>query len=399
MTDHTRYEELTALAAGGFLSDAELIELREHLAVCVVCRTDAEELRGLVHWGVPATQGFSNSMKHIKDAPDPGAQSRFLVRARSEGILLSRTETPEPSRFRFSFWPVLAGALATAVLMAVLFPSISKRFSPASQSKGEVDGLKHENDNLSAQLAARDQELANLQKQVGDLTAQLGTAVKTADNYRRESQQKGIRLGRSSSQTAQLLEQLENQDQQLQASTSEIARINQLRATDQASLQAQRQRIREISDQLRIADATLDAERQLSAAGQDIRELLVSRQLHVVDVRDTDENGKPTRAFGRVFLTEGKSLMFFAFDLNDPKVIDAKARFQVWGERIGQKGSLRVLGVLSPDDKTQNRWALKVDNPSLLRNVNSVFVTISAPTGDHRGEKLLNAYLDQPNHT
>lgn len=70
---------------------------------------------------------------------------------------------------------------------------------------------------------------------------------------------------------------------------------------------------------------SLDMERQLSAAGRDIRELLVARQLHVVDVRDTDADGKPSPAFARVFLTEKKSLMFFAFDLNDAKVTNARA--------------------------------------------------------------------------
>lgn len=401
MADHTRYEELTALAAGGFLSDNELIELREHLAVCNVCLKDAEELRNLVHWSFPATEGFSDSVKRIKDEPDPGAQGRFVARARSEGVRLSTTiDTPKPvSKFRFSYWPAFAGAVAAAILIAVFFPTISKHVSPSSQAKSEVDALKHKNQDLSTQLAARDQEFANLQKQLRDLNGQLAGALKTAQNYRKESQVKGVQLGRSTSQSAQLLEELQNREKQLQASTEEITRVNQLRGTDQASLEAQRLRIREISDQLRIADATLDAERQLSAAGQDIRELLVSRELHVVDVRDTDENGKPTRAFGRVFLTEGKSLMFFAFDLNDPKATNAKARFQVWGEQVGEKGSLRSLGVLSLDDKEQNRWALKVENPSLLNNVNSVFVTISASPGDHGGEKLLNAYLGQPNHT
>ena len=39
---------------------------------------------------------------------------------------------------------------------------------------------------------------------------------------------------------------------------------------------------------------------------------MAARQLHVIDVRDTDPNGEPANAFGRVFLTEGKSLTFYA---------------------------------------------------------------------------------------
>jgi hypothetical protein len=262
-----------------------------------------------------------------------------------------------------------------------------------------MDSLKAVNASLDTQLAARDQELANLQKQLRDLHGQLGNALKAAESYRRDNEQKGLSLGQSTNETTQLVEELQNREKQLQASNEEIARINQLRATDKVSLEAQRIRIREISDQLRIADATLEMERQLSAAGKDIRELLVARQLHVVDVRDMDENGKPGQAFGRVFLTEGKSLMFFAFDLNDPRAISAKARFQVWGEQRGKKGSARSLGVLSVDDETQNRWALKVENSGLLSDVNSVYVTVSSPGGKNSGRRMLYAFLGEPNHT
>jgi len=129
----------------------------------------------------------------------------------------------------------------------------------------------------------------------------------------------------------QLADELANRENQLATERSEIERINQLRAYDEASLVAQQVRIAEFSDQLRIAGATLDLERQLAAAGKDIRELLTARQLHVIDVRDTDANGKPSKAFGRIFVTEGKSLTFYAFDLNDDRVIEAKHRFEVWG--------------------------------------------------------------------
>jgi hypothetical protein len=75
----------------------------------------------------------------------------------------------------------------------------------------------------------------------------------------------------------------------------EAARINQLRANDETSLVEQQARIAELSDKLRIASATLDPERQLAAKGKDIRELMAARQLQVVDVRDTDSNGKRPR--------------------------------------------------------------------------------------------------------
>jgi hypothetical protein len=280
------------------------------------------------------------------------------------------------------------------LLLAVFYRSkLPNSLTSRSKAEQEITRLTGENAGLAAQLSGRDQELMSQQKQIRDLNARLGTALKTAENYHRNGLEKGVRLERSTSETAQLMNELENRDKQLAASTEEIARINQLRSTDKVAVDAQRVRIKEISDQLRIAGATLDMERQLSAAGQDIRQLLVSRKLHVVDVRDTDENGKPSPFFARVFLTEGKSLMFFAFDLNEAKVISAKGRFQVWGEQLGKKGSVRSLGALVVDDRTENRSVLKLENPSLLNEVNAIFVTVSPSANATSGPRMLYAYL------
>jgi len=395
MTDHTHYEELSALAAGGLLSENELAELREHSNVCPDCRQDVQELRDVLRRGLPLTRGFSDRLKAMKDEPDPGALGRFLARAGTEGLRFStgrEQSAPLTSvpRFRFSYLSAFAGALAAVALAAMLYaPRVWKR--QAGNGDEQLGNAQ-----LAAQLASRNQEMAGLQKQVHDLSAQLSNALKVADNYRRESQQKGTQLGESVSRTVQLQDELSTGEKQLQAATDEIARINQLRATDKASLDAQRLRLREISDQLRIADATLDMERQLSAEGKDIRDLLVARQLRVVDVRDMDENGKPARTFGRVFLTEGKSLMFFAFDLADAKGSGGSPHYQVWGQQMGKSESAHRLGILSVDDKGQNRWALKVENPQLLNDVNYVYVTASSSTAEVTGQKMLYAFLGQP---
>jgi anti-sigma factor RsiW len=89
MTDHTRYEELTALAAGGHLSVDEYGELQEHLAICSHCRTDAQELRRLVRSGLPLTKEFSASLDNVNAVPAEGARDRLLARARSEGFRFS----------------------------------------------------------------------------------------------------------------------------------------------------------------------------------------------------------------------------------------------------------------------------------------------------------------------
>jgi len=197
-----------------------------------------------------------------------------------------------------------------------------------------------------------------------------------------------------------LLDEARDQEKLLADAKDEAARINQLRVNDEASLAEQQARITELSYKLRIASATLDQERQLAAAGKDVRELMASRQLHVIDIRETDPNGNPNEAFGRVFVTEGKALTFYAFDLNQDSVVQAKRSFEVWAAPETGKNASRSLGFLHQDAKAQGRWVLRVENPDLVKEISSVFVTIEPAAGGKQpsGQKLLYAYLGAANH-
>ncbi|HXZ32911.1 MAG TPA: hypothetical protein VEH30_11570 [Terriglobales bacterium] len=407
MSDHSKYEELAALYAGGHLTHQEQEELNEHLRLCPDCRNAEREFEDLVRSGLPlARSTFLEFVDSLKDRPDAGALERFVARARGEGIRFSGNveKTRSQGWLRPGFLP--AGATVFAVVMIAAaaayeaYISHSAVFRERVQAQQQVSRLDEEISNLNARLAQEQGERAAQQHELQQLRGLLGRAANSVQSYRRDNEQTGVRLEQSTSQVAQLADELQNREKQLIGAQEEIAQINQLKATDEASLVAQQIRIKEISDQLRIANATLDMERQLAAAGRDIRELLVARQLHVVDVRDTDANGKPKEAFGRVFLTEGKSLMFYAFDLNDGKGTDAKASFQVWGEQLGKQSSTRRLGILYADDKAQKRWALKIDNSDLLSEIDAVFVTVSTGGGNNKlnGQRLLYAYLGQPNH-
>ncbi len=403
MNDHSYYEELAALSAAGELSERERSELREHLAKCVDCQQTERTFRDIVCSGLPLVRtDFSFFLDKLKFRSQPGVRTRFLARARHEGIRFSSGVERQTSVWS----PNLAYAAGSAFLLAVVImltlfyePSIFRQKYKA-QSQQQVERLARENAMLSSRLAQREQEVNSQQEQIQGLQSQVRDLTQSTAAYRRESEQNGIRIGHSTSQTARLTEELQNRERQLAQASDELARINELRASDQASLVAQQIRINEISHQLRIASATLDMERQLAAAGRDIRELMVARQLHVVDVRDTDANGKPRPSFARIFLIEGKSLMFYAFDLNEGRPSNAKARFQVWGEQLAKDHSVRSLGLLYVDDKAQKRWALKVEDPSLLNEINSVFLTVAAPgAGDKpSGQRLLYAYLGEPNH-
>jgi len=300
------------------------------------------------------------------------------------------------------FGTVLTASLATAVTILVASYGVRLYRQGAfhgSEQPQQAEALRQQNSALSGNLAQLKQTLEAQQREIQNLRAQLGIANKTAESLRQENKQTD-QAGRTVNQSVQLPAELQNRDKQLAEARGEIERINQLRDYDEASLIAQQVRLAELSDQLRIASATLDMERQLTAAGKDIRELLTARQLHVIDVRDTDTNGKPSKAFGRVFVTEGKSLTFYAFDLNEERSADAKHRFEVWGSQQAKGSPARSLGFLYTDDKAQRRWALKLNDPQLIKEVDSVFVTLepAGGTSTPSGKAMLYAYLGQPNH-
>lgn len=98
LADHVRYEELTAMAAGGFLSASESAELPEHLALCAECRRDVQALREVVHSGLPLLPEFSAAFEEVNSSPDEGFRQRFLKRAEGEGLRFSPGSQKPESR-------------------------------------------------------------------------------------------------------------------------------------------------------------------------------------------------------------------------------------------------------------------------------------------------------------
>lgn len=209
---------------------------------------------------------------------------------------------------------------------------------------------------------------------------------------------------RESGRTIAALQQQLEVDRAKQAnSESELARLQSVQSTNEAVTIAQQQEIQNVNEKLAEQSAAIDRERQLLSAGGDIRDLISARNLHIIDVYDTDGRGKTNRAFGRVFYTEGKSLIFYAYDLAlKHSKADAYA-FYVWGKKDGDPHFVRSLGSLSTDEKAQQSWVLTITDPKLLAEIDSVFVTVE-PTdrkraGQPTGKPLLSAFLGTPaNH-
>ena len=410
MSDHSRYEKLAALAASDYLNDDELADLRQHVDSCMECKSVLAEFEEIIHFGMPLVQNpFRRNINMITSHPDPGARERFIRRASLEGIAFSpevrKAARPQSPRFTLA----AAGACGLAVIVtAVLYlsPQLGLRFRHFDrypiQARQQVDRLIQQNSALEATISRLEQTNAEYQREAEGLRAQMAVLTSAASHH--DNDQRRADIAQSAARNSQLFEEAEverkTQEKLLADTRTELAELKKARASDHASIVADQFRINELSEQLKAAKANVIMERQLATGGGDVHSLMGARQLHVIDVRDTDSNGKPPKAFGRIFLAEGKSLVFYAFDLNDGTKNDAKKTYQVWAQKEGKAGSLRSLGFLKADNMMQGRWALKSADPGALKQISSIFVTVEpqggtkTPTGQH----LLFAYLGEPNH-
>src|SRR5262249_9473016 len=172
----------------------------------------------------------------------------------------------------------------------------------------------------------------------------------------------------------------------------------QARSKDSLTIAAQDLQIQNISVKLTEQKQLIEQEKALLEASRDVRDLMGARNFHLADVFDVDSKGKAQQAFGRIFYTEGKStLIMYAFDLNDRTASRRNASFQVWGKRGASQASAHSLGLFQIDDTKQNRWVLRFEDPQILAQIDSVFVTVEPAGGSAKptGRQFLFAYLNR----
>ncbi len=169
---------------------------------------------------------------------------------------------------------------------------------------------------------------------------------------------------------------------------------------DAARAQASEAKVTELTRLLHDREAALDQKGELLAHDRDIRELMGARDLYVAEVYNVVRNGTQ-KPYGRVFYTKGKSLIFYAYDLDQENGVKNATTFQAWGRRGPDRGQALNLGVFYEDSVSKKRWIVKCDDPKTLAQIDGVFVTIEPNGGSSKpsGKSLLFAYLRvDPNH-
>lgn len=418
MASHEQFEELAALAALGELSGNEWKVLKEHERECDFCRRTGAAFFQICHTDLPALHQESKGL--LQDFTNVISRSRrerrFLQQATRQGFHFSseiggsETVSGLASSVRPSYVLLAVLCLVLGALAVRTFDLRNGRATSTNNADVERQAadLIRERDRLIASLQDAENAQTVLKSKVNHLEGNeelarqsVAMSAQQRDVVAAESQKLRSDLEAEEAKSSLLSARLVDDEKRLTELTSELRSAGSDHTADSIIIANQQKQLEDTATQLKAQAEALNREQELLSAGRDIRELMGARNLHIIDVFDTDMRGSNQRAFGRVFYTEGKSLIFYAFDLTNGNEASSRHSFQAWGLRDGVKQTTKSLGIFYVDDAALKRWILKIENPNVLDQIDSVFVTIEPFGGASKptGHKLLYAYLkNQPNH-
>jgi hypothetical protein len=440
---HKRFQELSALAATGQITREDRSLLDRHTIECDECRAFLNDLALLKARVAPVVAGS------CAQSLEPPAQirERFLLRAAARGLdLKAGPVLARPESFTAAAAPApgIGGFPIEVGRRLRLLGSGAIRFAPSAAAcllcalLGYVTAQRRPGEVAPPAMAAHPVPIPwqipvpplvrTPSLEQAALTDRIEKLVESSERERAESQRRleslSADLLRAQAESARLTRDLAAASDRASAS----ARFEQQFKAEALRVQNAEDRIRQLQADLsnehdrrrrlelaallppsgsqanaRITDleAQLERERQMKADPDEFTQLVAARNLHIVDVYDTASNGHRQRPFGRVFYVEGRSLVFYAYDLADEPRATAKVTFHVWGEKASLKSTTYNLGILKGDGEGQSRWVLTFDDPKVLNRINAVYVTAEAGVEGARGprgRRILYAFLGSANH-
>jgi hypothetical protein len=437
MNSHEKYIEMCAASTAGELSRGEEQELKKHLAVCTSCRRMKREYEITVQNAVPALADdlASPAVEPDSDWSVERAESAFFKRLRTEQKR-SLANPPgransEPAGRRFTYrptqisWAELWMPFAACVFLAIALGIVAyrsgfKRGTASTQQNAATSGASagsiekqisdfgHERSQFLTKLADDDRVITEFKRQVAEQTEEI-KRLKAANGNAVASKQNASQSGAdASSEIARRDAELVAAQTNLQQLESRADTLSQQREDTAKQVQILQTKVDELAQVAHDREQALDQQQMVNAKQQvlldhdrDIRELMGARDLYIAEVHDVAGTGETDKTYGRVFYTKGKSLIFYAYDLDQETDLRTASTFQAWGSRGTDKQQALSLGVFYEDNTSKKRWVLKFDDPKTLANIDAVFVTVEPHGGSHHpsGKQLLFAYLRvTPNH-
>ena len=428
---HEEFLELCAVSTSGELSEEERKRLRDHLATCADCRQALREFEAAADIGVPllSSELSTPTLNEPSPAPSEAVEATLMrASARIETAPLSLSPTEQGKGLIFTHrnghgrpqvnwnyvWMPFAAAVLLTVALGIYSYQFGRRRSPEvtqvrpNSPDRRVDALEqqmsdmgHEHEVLKTQLAERDRMIRELRRQIEDQSAALAAAKSAQANLEQSLQNDQTEKQQVAQERSNFTQKLDAAQNSLQRTQAELDSLRQQRSQDQSRVDSLEAQIRDLHGQLRDREQTIGKQDELLAHDRDIRDLMGARDLYIAEVYDVARDGATQKPYGRVFYTKGKSLIFYAYDLDQQPGVRNASTFQAWGRGGADKQQALSLGIFYQDSGAKKRWVLKVDDARTLEHIDAVFVTVEPNGGSHKpsGKPLLFASLRiEPNH-
>ncbi|MGB7281334.1 MAG: hypothetical protein WBE13_03645 [Candidatus Acidiferrum sp.] len=272
---------------------------------------------------------------------------------------------------------------------------------PSAPLQQQVSDAAHDREVLLAQMAERDKMIASLRRQVEDQLAEITKLKDTQAALQSVLGTGNDEKERLAANEAAVTQKLDAAQASLQNTEKELETLQAQRSRDDSGSKTLEAKVGELTQLLRERESTIDQQQELLLHDRDIRELMGARDLYVAEVFDVAKNAATQKAYGRVFYTKSKSLIFYAYDLDHHPGFKNASTFQAWGQRGPDKTEALNLGVFYEDNVSKKRWVLKFDDVKKLDQIEAVFVTVEPNGGSQKpsGKPFLFAYLKvDPNH-
>jgi Anti-sigma-K factor rskA/Putative zinc-finger len=437
---HDEFLELCAVSTSGELTEEEHEKLQEHLAICESCRKVLRQYEAVVGQAIPAlaaNQEFERE-EFERAESDSSWSSEQAEKAFFQRLAQADRHTPNqfkgasdlstdlhripPLSSRVAWRQVwmlyAAGILLFLTLGSYIYrvsvrpgrdvaqrtpsqPDKPNQASIPANIEEQLSDTGHEREITHAQIEQRDRTIAVLHHQLAQQSVEID--LLKADRGRLENE---LRAGNASKQ--ELMQKGTDLGQKLDAAQTnssvlqgKLDALAQESANDVVRAKALETKASDLTRLLQDRETTLEQQEQLLAHDRDIRELMGARDLYIAEVYDVARTGETKKPYGRVFYTRGKSLIFYAYDLDQQTEAKKANTFQAWGRRGPDQQQAVNLGVFYEDSASRKRWILKCDDPKTLAQIDGVFVTVEPNGGSHKpsGKSLLFAYLRvDPNH-
>ena len=417
--EHERYEELCALATAGVLSNAESALVAAHLESCAECRDALAQYRSIATDGMSFLAGEFAACTD-SDKFDKSTALKRLMRASEmeDSPSAHLAVVAVKSRVWNRGWVRGVAAASLVAALGIGAYRVGTRSADArlrrvsAESQFVLDRARGEEQRLESAIRADSERIAVLQQET---IAEKTNVEKLRSNAEADTQRMAQVTGAMEAAKSKSDSQLEAFQQERDANAdklldvenryqtvkSELAALRTQHQQDVASLASLKTSIDSLTAELDEENRRAGADEKYLAADKDIRDLIGARNLYIADIMDVNETGESQRAFGRVFYTKTKSLIFYAYDLDQQPGVKRTSIFQVWGRTGANDHNPINLGILYMDSATNRRWTLRVNNSEQLARLDSIFVTIEPHEQADRptGKPFLYASLQRlPNH-